>query len=301
MADKVHGYAKDKTKLIDDLISELEGRVTKAQEKVYRAMIDEFIDKLDVKDGKILNTRKNIRLLTTVDAVFNNFQVKEGLVMLNSVIEGVNSIINFNNGYFSNTTDGDFKLADIEPEVRAKMNEWLGIEKGAVKKNGYLDKIISDSSVRNEVKNLAVKNIVTQSGFFETKKQLSELIQGTPKDKQGVLQKYYRNFVYDTYSISDRIVGLEYANKMGYEFAIYEGGLIETSRLFCRERNGKVFHKSEIEKFDPTVAKPPNYNPFIDLGGYGCRHHLNWISNKLAKFLGKNIEMFISLQNKKAA
>ena len=301
MAEKVHGYAKDRTQLIDDLISELEISVTKAQEKVYRQMIDKFIDKLDVKDGKIQNTRKNIRLLTTVDAVFNNFQASEGITMLNTVIESVNTIINFNNTYFSNLGGEAFNIKKIEPEVRAKMNEWLGIEKGAVKQNGYLDKIIKDTSIRNQVKNLAVKNIITQSGFFETKKQLSELINGIDKTKQGALQKYYRNFVYDTYSISDRIVGLEYANSMGYEFAIYEGGSIETSRLFCRERNGKVFHKSEIEKFSPPTAKPPNYNPFIDLGGYGCRHHLNWISTKLAKFLGKKVEMFISLQNRKTA
>lgn len=295
MAEKVHGYAKDRTKLIDDLISELEVRVTKAQERVYRQMLEQFIDKLDVKDGKIQNTRKNIRLLNSVDAVFNNFQVSEGITILNTVIDGVNSIINFNNSYFSNVGGGEFQLKKIEPELRAKMNEWLGIDKGSVKKNGYLDKIISDTSIRNSVKDLAVKNIITQNGFFETKKQLSELINGVDKTKQGKLQQYYRNFVYDTYSISDRIVGLEYANSMGYEFAIYEGGLIETSRLFCRERNGKVFHKSEIAEFDPPTAKPPNYNPFVDLGGYGCRHHLNWISNKLAKFLGKNIEMFISL------
>ena len=101
-------------------------------------------------------------------------------------------------------------------------------------------------------------------------------------EQLGSLAKYYRNFVYDTISATDRIVGMEYANSKGYEFAIYEGGIIKTSRKFCKDRNGKVFHKTEIEKFDPPTAKQANYNPFIDLSGYGCRHHLNWISTKLA-------------------
>ena len=41
---------------------------------------------------------------------------------------------------------------------------------------------------------------------------------------------------------------------------------------------------AEIDaEFDPKVAKQPNYNPFTDLGGYGCRHQLRWISLALAK------------------
>jgi hypothetical protein len=38
-------------------------------------------------------------------------------------------------------------------------------------------------------------------------------------------------------------------------------------------------------KFNPTTAKPPNYNPIRDLGGYACRHHLNWIPYELAVML----------------
>jgi len=98
----------------------------------------------------------------------------------------------------------------------------------------------------------------------------------------GRMSQYYRNFVYDTYSQVDRATGEVYAEKLGLQFAVYEGGIIKTTRKFCRERNGKVFHRTEIEKFDPKVAKPPNYNPFTDLGGYGCRHHLNWIPEALA-------------------
>jgi len=99
----------------------------------------------------------------------------------------------------------------------------------------------------------------------------------------GRLSKYYRNFTYDLYSQVDRTAGKVIADKIGMnKYAIYEGGLIKTSRKFCRERNGKVFTYDEIADFNPPEAKQPDYNPFVDLGGYGCRHHLNWIPYAIA-------------------
>ena len=297
MPERVKGFANERTKLVDELIAQLETSVTKAQDKAHRRMLNEFVDKLDVKDGRIQNTAKNRRLLNTVDAVFTQFQTSEGITMLNQVVTGVESILTFNKNYFE--AIGEVRLIDLDKNIRSQMNDWLGIEKGGkLAKNGYLSKIITDTSIRNEVKTLAVKNIIAQSGFFETKKSIEGLIVGTEKRKLGILQKYYRNFVYDTYSTVDRLVGVQYANELGYVFAVYEGGLIKSSRQFCIERNGKVFHTTEIETFDPPVAKQPNYNPFTDLGGYACRHHLNWVSTKLAKYLGKDVEKFVNTGEK---
>ena len=50
---------------------------------------------------------------------------------------------------------------------------------------------------------------------------------------------------------------------------------------------------SEIKKFNPKEAKPPNYNPITDCGGFNCRHHWNWMSNSLAKAMGKDIDKFV--------
>ena len=80
---------------------------------------------------------------------------------------------------------------------------------------------------------------------------------------------------------------------MGFEFVIYEGPIRKGSRPFCLEKKGKIFHISEIKKFNPKEAKPPNYNPITDLGGFGCVDHLNWISTALAKAMGKDVEKYV--------
>ena len=131
-----------------------------------------------------------------------------------------------------------------------------------------------------------------QAGWQDTKKNLEKLIAGD-KDNLGALQKYHRNFSYDLLSQVDRATGKTYADDLKFEFAIYEGGLIETSREFCKKHNGNVYHISEIQKFNPQVAKPPNYNPFVDCGGYSCRHTLNYIPTSLARLMGKNVDDFI--------
>ena len=103
---------------------------------------------------------------------------------------------------------------------------------------------------------------------MDAKRNLQTLIDGDKDGSLGALQKYHRNFTYDLFSQVDRATAKTYADDLKFEFAIYEGGLIETSREFCKKHNGNVYHKSEIQQFNPKVAKPPNYNPFVDCGGY---------------------------------
>jgi hypothetical protein len=85
------------------------------------------------------------------------------------------------------------------------------------------------------------------------------------------------------YSQIDRSTANQNAIKLGLNYAIYEGGLTANSREFCKEHNGKVVTREEIEAFSPQEAPFPDYNPIQDLGGIGCRHYLNWVSKTLAQ------------------
>lgn len=283
----------ERTTLVDGLLSVLERKVSEAERDLLRMTIEGFVDKLELTEGgRVRNTLYNKRLLANIDRIFDNFGKTLGLEIAKTIAVGVQQVVNFSGEYYSLFTT-KAKLLTILPTVRETMSVWLGLsEKGKVEPNGYLDKLIKDTTVRNQVKNIAMRQVIGQQGWREGKAQLSEFIGGN-KEKAGALQKYHRNFVYDLYSQVDRATAEIYADKLGFEFFIYEGGLIETSRPFCKERNGKVFHKSEIAKFDPPTAKPPGYNPFTDLGGYGCRHHLNGIPTALALVLRPDARQFI--------
>lgn len=293
MSKQVERFMLRKTSLIDGLVNVLEKQVEAGQRKLLEQTVLQFVDQLDITEGgKVRNTLKNKRLLQTIDTVFAEWGRTAGVAIAQSIVAGLQRVLNFNNTYFKSFTR-DAELLPLQKKVTETLRYWLGIdEKGGVQKNGYLDTIINDTSVKNQIKDLTVKSVLGQHGYNETKKALKDFIVGN-SEKTGVMQRYYRNFVYDTYSTVDRATGDIYAEGLGFNFAIYEGGVIKTTRKFCRERNGKVFHRSEIAAFNPPTAKPPNYDPFISLGGYSCRHHLNYIPDSTAKVLRPDAVNFI--------
>lgn len=292
MAKSINQLSSERTSLIDTILITLEKVIRNAQSRFFDRLIAEIFDKLDL-DNKynLKNTARNKLALNSIDKLFSEFVGKDAINVVKEVVNGVDKIIDFNVSYFSEIDESP--LPEFNNKIRSQISEWLGIDKGKLKPNGYLDTLIKDANVKKQVKDLTLKNVVTKNGIAETKKNLEALIKGSGKDL-GAFEKYLGGYVYDTISVTDRIIGLEYADSKGYNFAIYEGGLIGTSREFCIKRNGKVFHRTEIAKFNPITARPHNYNPFVDLGGYRCRHHLNWISDSLAIRLRPDANKFIS-------
>jgi hypothetical protein len=279
---KVKTLAAQRSKLIQSLLDKLEGRVLNAQRELLKIVLSDFVDKMETdENGNIKNTLSNKRRLSMFETVFNRFARDSGLEVVQGVADGVTRLIDFNETYFKAFV-GPVQLIPIRAHVVETLNAWLGItSRGNVQPNGYLDTLIQNPQVKNQISNQVLKAVVSQAGYFETKKGLQNFIEGTP-DKGGALQRYYRNFVYDTFSVADRTNGKIYADKLNFNYAIYEGGLVERSRKFCIAHNGKVFSREEIAKMKPTEAIPDGYDPFTDMGGFGCRHHWNWVPDLVA-------------------
>ena len=281
----------------DDLITflnaNLEKQIQESQQGLLKKFLAGFGDLLQTDEtGKVLNNAFNRNLLLSVDKVFADYGKQHNVLILAALMQGVNQLMDFNADYYGKF-EGETKLLPIRKKVVQNMRGWLGISgENTAQENGYLSTLIKSDSVKNQIKDFALKSVIGQAGWQDTKKNLEKLIAGD-KDNLGALQKYHRNFSYDLLSQVDRATAKTYADDLKFEFAIYEGGLIETSREFCKKHNGNVYHISEIQKFNPQVAKQPNYNPVTDLGGYGCRHHLNWIPTAMAKAMGKDVDKFL--------
>ena len=72
------------------------------------------------------------------------------------------------------------------------------------------------------------------------------------------------------------------AISLGLNYAIFQGGLALDSSMFCQERNNLIYSRVEISKWDRDFQMPYKYDPFVDLGGFNCRHTLDWISDGMA-------------------
>ena len=285
-------FTKKRSELIASLMSSMDGQVKDNQKKLLEKVLEKFVDKLEKdENGNVKNNDRNRNLLIQFDDIFKEYQKKEARDTVVLLLQSVGSIINFNQKYFS-ALDGQARTLPIIPKVKDFMKVWLGIKGDIVEPNGYLDKLVSNDPAKIALKNQAMKIVIGQEGFEDAKKQIKTLIDGN-QNTMGALEKHHRNFAFDLYSQIDRATSDVIRNDLGFEFAVYEGGIIESSRIFCEEHDGKIYHISEIKDFNPTEAKPPNYNPITDLGGYGCRHHLNWISTAMAKAMGKNVDKFL--------
>ena len=285
-------FTKKRSELIASLMSSMDGQVKDNQKKLLEKVLEKFVDKLEKdENGNVKNNDRNRNLLIQFDDIFKEYQKKEARDTVGLLLQSVSSIINFNQKYFS-ALDGQARTLPIIPKVKDFMKVWLGIKGDIVEPNGYLDKLVSNDPAKIALKNQAMKIVIGQEGFEDAKKQIKTLIDGN-QNTMGALEKHHRNFAFDLYSQIDRATSDVIRNDLGFEFAVYEGGLIETSRIFCEEHDGKIYHISEIKKMKPTEGIPPNYNPITDAGGFNCRHHWNYISTALAKAMGKDVDKFL--------
>ena len=292
---ELNSFTDKRSKLIASLIELMDERVKENQKELLNKVLDKFIDRLETdENGKVINNDKNRKLLFQIDEAFKQYQKEEGIKTIQLLLNSINKIVNFNRDYFT-AIDGKANVLPLMPKVKEFMKQWLGIKGDVAEPNGYIDVLAKNESAKTALKNTAMKIVIGQEGFEDARKQFRELLGDYrgQTGKTGLLERNQRNFAYDLYSQIDRATADVVRTELKFQFAIYEGGIIETSRIFCEEHEGNVYHISEILEFDPKEAKPPNYNPLTDLGGYGCRHHLNWISDSMAKYLRPDAKFFI--------
>lgn len=288
-------YNKQKKKLIADAESRLKTRFSDLQSKLYISLVEDFVDGLEVDGNGIKNSQSNIRSIAKIDKLFDKLI---RLYFGQTISEISNSLVNINNlnvKYFKNVAiNSSVDFGKMAETVSKKTLNRYGLENtGKVIKGGFFESFIKDRSVLSKVKQLTSNAIVsrttTKAKFL---KGLKDYVVGEGV-KMGAYEKHLNTYVNDLYSKYDRINTLEFKDRLGLKYAVYGGGLIETSRPFCEERNNKIFSVEEIETWGTSKdklggyetkkdgyfkGKPDIYDPFTDCGGYNCRHTLNYVT-----------------------
>lgn len=95
----------------------------------------------------------------------------------------------------------------------------------------------------------------------------------------GAVERIVAQPVSDATAIHERATTQEVARQLNVKFYLYQGSEIDTTRPFCAERRGKVWHEAEIRGWasEQWAGKRPETNAgniFDLLGGYNCRHIL---------------------------
>ena len=145
-----------------------------------------------------------------------------------------------------------------------------------------------DEAVVSPIFETLLTGIQTKASYSELLTSVIDNITGTPQ-YDGRLLAYSRQLVTDTIAVTDRAFTEIVAADLGLEWYRYLGGRIDTTRCFCNERNGKFYHKKEIELWgnrqglgacsngkgwDGMNRATDAQTIFAYVGGYNCQHSL---------------------------
>ena len=142
------------------------------------------------------------------------------------------------------------------------------------------------------IRDVLLDGIASGSSYSDLIDNLSRLSVGD-EQLEGRLARYTRVLVSDTLATTDRQFTQIVGDELGLEWFRYLGGLINTTRCFCLERNGGYYHRREIELWGDLVGigdcttkngwqgrfRGTNSETIFSwVGGYNCQHSLIPIS-----------------------
>lgn len=251
-----------------------------------------------------LSTDENGRIVSRISGAAINNLIDQAFAIVEraglrdfqkNALSDIRAMIQNGQDYFGAMSTREMKV--IDQRVLRSMRKRIGLDPKTGKpiEGGPFDRFFDNEPARTSVKQ-AVANAIASKAPMRNLLQvvLPKEVIGT-KESPGVLSKAFGNLVYDTYQQVDRATNKEYATRLELDTFIYAGGLIETSRDFCKKRNNKVFTEEEAEQWRrdcqlPRKAKEPKcpepvwgYDPLVELGRWSCRHRTRYISRELAE------------------
>lgn len=284
-----------KAEQIDKKQKAIGAKITTMQENLY--------DKVSTQFLTLLNKRDKEKDLPSTNQIQNIVKKEFNAAfpdIMREVVKSSRSVSDLNLMYYSTLLDSD-QLDVIRDQTSKTIDRKLGIdENGKIKQGGFLDRAIDDRKIQNDFVKLVNKLMQSGQDAQSIQEKLKEFMIGS-KLSGGFIEQYYKGFAGTLLTEIDRGNNLVYADKLQLNYFYYSGGLILSSRPFCIDKNGKILHRDQAERWkdDSRIKKMygkeiSSYVPLRDFGGPNCLHGADFITDDMA--VGS-----IREQNKKAA
>ena len=225
----------DITKRIKQALSKFDKSIPGLQGKVYAEMLEQ-VKRLDISDGRIAVTVKNLSILNSIKGKLNR-------IILNDEYRGEIK---------------DFAKA-FNDVYKLQAEYWRGIE--STFKPRPLLKAIRNQSITDVVKgltdgiganvsdaliNILRTNITAGGSYAELSNQLRESLTRTPAS-DGILDRYLKTTTITSINQFNRQYTNLVSSDLGYEWFRYANTEIQTSRGFCQSMcEHRYFHISQV-------------------------------------------------------
>ena len=270
--------ARKRSTLLRSAESGLLDKASAQESKLLAFVKNQFLPTLDISNNRISNSLGNIKKINDSTSLKKFMRTAINLAMQEYYLKEFSKLTGATNNYYN----------PFEP---TSAQQKTIVDRGALVVEGYLDSLFDNNqivrAIQQTIRNAANSNqLLSDAGRL-----LTEQIKGK-EDKFGIVKAYHYREGYDEFQTYTRSLDESYSKALNLNYAIYAGGEMNTTRHFCLERNGNVYNRETILSWDDEQwqGKKENNNILIDLGGYNCRHDLDWISYALARRLNPNIE-----------
>ena len=262
---------------------------------LFDELVRRIVEVIGTEDGRVKSGKGSASINRMIDLAFAVVERAQLSEFKRSALGDLSQLIGHGRDYFGAM---DAKpMREVNVRVSRTMRRRLGLDPdtGKPMQGGQFDRFFDNEPMRTEVKQVVSRGITAKIPMSQMIRQLQVTVTGTP-ESPGIFSKALQNLVLDVYQQTDRAVSKEYAVRLKLDTFIYAGGLIETSREFCKRRNNQVFTEDEAANWanDSTLPRTKKerdsgvitgYDPVIDLGRWNCRHRTRYISRELAKEL----------------
>ena len=259
--------------------------VRAAQLAAYSVLWDWISTSIETENGRVKYTAANLGRVQTVFTLFNRFQRKYSDTMLGTVLKWAGNLFGLNEQYFETFADPTESVRDAARRLTLQRWGYNTTTKELIP-GGYMEALFQNQGVARNVAGLVNRAIAGQMSLADFQKQFRKLFIGKPG--QGMLERHWKTNSYDLFARIDRAANLVYADRLGLDYAIYSGTVKDTTRPWCEKHVNKVLSRKEIDgwKNQEWAGKiEVGYDPYLDCGGFQCRHHWSFISDTVAEHL----------------
>jgi energy-converting hydrogenase Eha subunit F len=262
---------------IENLISNADSRYVSAIGRIQNRLYNELsviLKALELEEGYIKQNGPNRKILLKAKEKINEvLSSPEYTIAINNYISVVPKIDLLNVKYFKSIdesfTPRKIFLKNIQKDTLSTIEKYVlgdGLQ----------------SQVAEPLQQILNQNINSGGKFTGFMEQLKTYIKGNEK-VEGRALSYTKTYIMDSLFTYARTFQTAVTSDLGLTWFRYVGGVIESTREFCRERNGNYYTKTEVESWasQEWAGKKSGTTEstiFQFCGGWNCAHQLIAVS-----------------------
>ncbi len=286
---------------LDKIISELSDAIQNASDSfnsnidgIQKSIYDDvalLVKDLDITDGKIANTVKNIKAIGAIKGKIEKIILNPDYIdSVKEYTSAFNAVSKLQDSYFKqlSASEGPTKLLDAVKQQSVEYTVQSLTESGI------------SANVTDGIRDILKRNITVGASYNDLLDQMRNFIL-TNDTGTGALERYTKQITTDSLQQFSRQYGQVLSNDLDMEWFMYVGSNRKTSREFCILMTKKKWiHRSEFSdivngiidgvkvKINPTthvwaggIPGTDENNIEINCGGYSCEHSMYPVSSQI--------------------